>query len=357
MAMSEFASNFVDTNGLLPLRAADRAFTAAYHFRRHLQRELPEHLDAFPLADPLAKLDLPRDVHLPAELLRRWPAASAALLRREAAALAALPIDHSVPPVDFRGGPVHGDAVVRSFLAERLPRYADARNQPDADDASGLSPYLHWGFVSAHQVFDALAKRERWSPEKLALKPTCAREGWWGMGKDAESFLDELVTWRELAYNTAFHLPDHDRYETLPAWALATLEKHAGDDRDLLTLQQIEDARSYDDVWNATQVQLRREGRIHNYLRMIWGKRILEWTRHPSEAVEWMLHLNNKWALDGRNPNSVSGIFWSLGRYDRPWAPERPVFGAVRYMSSANTLRKLRMGDYLRRYSPQTELL
>jgi deoxyribodipyrimidine photo-lyase len=171
------------------------------------------------------------------------------------------------------------------------------------------------------------------------------------MGNDAEAFLDQLVTWRELAFNTAVRVEGYDGYDALPAWARATLERHAGDDRALFSLEQLEAGRSYDALWNATQVQLRREGRIHNYLRMIWGKRFLEWTRHPREAVEWMLHINDRWALDGRDPNSISGIFWCLGRYDRPWAPERPVFGVVRYMSSANTARKLRVKDYVRRYA------
>jgi deoxyribodipyrimidine photo-lyase len=342
----------VDGNGLLHLRATAKAHATAFHFRRLLQAELPEHLFHLPESDPLARLAGLGTAHLPAEVTRRWPAATAALLRREPGTLAALPIDHAVPPVDFRGGPVHAGAVLRSFVADRLPRYADERNQPQVEAASGLSPYLHWGFVSAHEVFDSLARAQGWTPERLALKPTGAREGWWGMDRNAEAFLDELVTWRELAYNTAAHLPEHDRYTSLPAWARATLEKHARDDRDLLPLDALEEGRSYDELWNATQGQLRREGRIHNYLRMIWGKRFLEWTRGPEEAVEWMLHLNNRWALDGRNPNSVSGIFWCLGRYDRPWAPERPIFGVVRYMSSANTARKLRVKDYIRRYSP-----
>jgi len=342
----------VDGNGLLPLRATEKAHVTAFHFRRFLHAHLPEHLDRAPEPDPLARLGGLPAAHLPAGVTRRWPAASAALLRREPSALAALPIDHTVPPVGFRGGPVHGEAVLRSFIAQRLPRYADERNHPELEAASGLSPYLHWGFVGAHQVFAALAAAQRWTPERLALKPTGAREGWWGMDRTSEAFVDQLVTWRELAYNTAHHLPDHDRYATLPAWARASLDKHATDDRDLLTLDQLDAGQSYDELWNATQGQLRVEGRIHNYLRMIWGKRFLEWTRDAEQAVEWMLHLNNRWALDGRNPNSVSGIFWCLGRYDRPWGPERPVFGVVRYMSSANTARKVRVKDYIARYAP-----
>lgn len=341
----------VDSNGLLPLRAAPKAFATAYHFRRFLQRELPEHLDAFPDADPLRRLPSAPPVALPLDVERRWPAVSPDLLRRTPEALATLPIDHAVPPVALRGGAVAGAKVLRAFVRGRLARYGSERNQPEADAASGLSPYLHWGFASAHQAFEAVAQHQGWSPERLALKPTGAREGWWGMGDDAEAFLDQLVTWRELAFNTAARMEEYDRYEGLPAWARASLERHAGDDKELLTFGQLEEGRSYDALWNATQGQLRREGRIHNYLRMIWGKRFLEWTQHPREAAEWMLRLNDRWALDGRDPNSVAGIFWCLGRYDRPWAPERPVFGVVRYMSSANTARKIRVKEYIRRYT------
>lgn len=340
----------VDSNGLLPLRAAPKAFTAAVHFRRFFQRELSEHLDAFPVANPLRGYDLGHAT-VPREIVRRWPAASAALLRRDPAALAKLPIDHTVPPVYLRGGAAAGAKVMRGFVRERLSRYSEEHSEPESDASSGLSPWLHWGFLSAHQVFDAVARHERWSPARVALRPTGAREGWWGMGKDAESFLDELITWRELSFNGAARIDGHDRYDTLPSWALATLERHADDPRLLISLEDLENGRTPDPLWNAAQGQLRREGRIHNYLRMLWGKRFLEWTRHPREAAEWMLHLNDRWALDGRDPNSISGVFWCLGRYDRPWGPERPIFGTVRYMSSANTARKLRVKDYVARYT------
>jgi deoxyribodipyrimidine photo-lyase len=344
----------VDSNGLIPLRAAAKAYVTAAHFRRFAQSVLPEHLYAFPAADPLKGLDGLGRASLPREVGERWPAVSAALLRGGKGTLDALPIDHAVPPVDFRGGPEHAAKVLRSFLRTRLARYVDDRREPEVEATSGLSPYLHWGFVSTHQVFTAVADHVGWMPERLALKPTGSREGWWGMPAEAESFMDELVTWREVSYNTAFMVEGHDRYETLPAWARASLDKHAGDDaRRPLALERLEEGRTPDALWNATQGQLRREGRIHNYVRMIWGKRFLEWTRSPREALEWMLHLNNKWALDGRNPNSVSGIMWTLGRYDRPWAPERPIFGVVRYMSSTNTARKVRVKGYIREYAPQ----
>ncbi len=195
-------------------------------------------------------------------------------------------------------------------------------------------------------------EREDWSPGRLADRPTGSREGWWGASGEAEGFLDEIVTWRELGYNMAAKRADHDRYESLPAWARATLEDHLGDERaQVYDLAAFEHAQTHDALWNAAQRQLVREGRIHNYVRMLWGKKILEWTRTPRDALRVMIELNNKYALDGRDPNSYSGIFWCLGRYDRPWGPERAIFGKVRYMSSENTARKVRVADYLRKYA------
>jgi deoxyribodipyrimidine photo-lyase len=144
---------------------------------------------------------------------------------------------------------------------------------------------------------------------------------------------------------------DHDRYASLPEWARRTLERHEADERPYLySRAELAAARTDDRVWNAAQRQLVEEGWVHNYLRMVWGKRILEWSRTPADALDTMIDLMNRYALDGRDPNTYSGIFWTLGRYDRPWGPERPIFGTVRYMSSENTVRKLRMKAYLNRW-------
>ncbi len=337
----------VDSNGLLPLRAVDKVFGTAVDLRRSLQRLLPEHLADLPAEDPLTQLPK-RLAALPVEITRRWPAASAK------ASLAELPIDHTVQPVPgVRGGEVAGAAILERFLDERLESYGEGRNHPDDDAASGLSPYLHFGQVSTHQIFDALVARERWSPERLGGSARGAKEGWWGMSPAAEKFLDEAVTWRELGYNLASRRDDHDRYESLPDWARRTLEMHEKDRRPhLYDLAEFEGARTHDELWNAAQRQLVRDGRMHNYLRMLWGKKVLHWTANPREALEVLIHLNNKYALDGRDPSSYSGIFWCLGRYDRPWPPERPVFGTIRYMSSESARRKLRLTGYLERYGP-----
>jgi deoxyribodipyrimidine photo-lyase len=337
----------VDSNGLLPLRATDRVFSAAFHFRRFLQKTLPDHLADFPEEDPFASPLPGRLPELPPEILRRWPAA---LLD---ASLARLPIDHAVAPVPgVTGGNEAAAAVLERFLEERLGGYGEGRNHPDEEISSGLSPYLHFGHVSPHQVFAAVASWEEWTPERLGQGARGAVEGWWGMSPAAEKFLDEAITWREVGYHMAFHQPDFDQYSSLPDWAQRTLGQHERDPRPhLYSLEEFEAAGTHDEVWNAAQTQLVREGRIHNYLRMLWGKKVLHWSASPREALAVLIELNNKYALDGRDPNSYTGIFWCLGRYDRPWAPERPIFGSVRYMSTESTLRKLRLKRYLEKYA------
>jgi deoxyribodipyrimidine photo-lyase len=341
----------VDSCGLLPLRAAERPFSAAYHFRRFLQKALPEHILQAPSPDPLTAARLPPFRGVPQPIAERWPAAVERLLS-DGEALAALPIDHAVAPTGWKGGHAAARSRLDRFVADVLPRYGEERNDPDAGATSLLSPWLHYGHISAHEVFDAVARAEQWSPARLSDRADGRREGWWGMSPSAESFLDELVTWRELGYGFCTHEPGYDRYETLPDWARTTLEAHASDPREhLYSLGTLAGAETDDELWNAAQRQLVHEGVIHNYLRMLWGKRILEWTSHPREAFDFMIELNNRYALDGRDPNSYSGIAWVLGRFDRGW-PERPVFGKVRSMTSASTRRKVRLAEYLARWGP-----
>jgi deoxyribodipyrimidine photo-lyase len=347
----------VDGNGLLPMRAADKTFSRAFHFRRFLQKTLPDHFEHMPIEDPLADLpSLPKGFE--SELrssIERWPEPTDAALAGET--LASLPIDHDVPPVEFEGGFEAGERRLFDFLDGAFSRYGEGRNHPDDDSASRLSPWLHFGHLSAHQVFHEIAANEGWSPGQVAKKANGAREGWWGMSENAESFLDELITWREVGFNMCAHDPDYDKYESLPEWARKTLEEHEADEREhLYSLEQLERAETDDEVWNAAQSELVETGRMHNYLRMLWGKRILAWTPTPREALDIMIELNNKYAVDGRDPNSYSGIFWVLGRYDRAWGPERPIYGKIRYMTSGSTLRKLRMKDYLTRFGGQAAL-
>ncbi|HEY6877460.1 MAG TPA: deoxyribodipyrimidine photolyase, partial [Polyangiales bacterium] len=280
---------------------------------------------------------------------RRWPMLSVEQLENIAGTVRALPISHDVPAVTtIVGGHRRARRTLAQFVEARLCRYEQDRSHPDSDVASGLSPYLHFGHLGVHEVVAELAREEAWDQRPRGTASDGERHGFWGLSSAAEAFLDELVTFRELAFNTAATLPNFDRYESLPAWAKATLAAHASDRREhVYTLSEFEGARTHDALWNAAQRQLRVEGRIHNYLRMVWGKQILAYSKSPEIALETMIELNNKYALDGRDPNSYAGFFWILGRYDRPWAPERPVFGTVRYMSSAATMRKLRLKGWL----------
>jgi deoxyribodipyrimidine photo-lyase len=342
----------VDSIGLLPIAATDKAFPTAYAFRRFLQRALPEHLGTLPSPTPLRSLALPRLERLPQSITDRWPATIAADLESPAALLARLPIDHEVGAVaSVPGGSKAAAARVKALLDTRLPAYAEGRNHPDDDAGSGLSPYLHFGHVSSHAILRAIGKAHDWTPASLPDGGNGAKEGWWGLPPAVEAFLDELVTWREVGHNFAAMRDDLEDYASLPTWAKQTLANHASDPREsLYDRTAFESAATHDEIWNAAQRQLCRDGTIHNYLRMLWGKKVLHWSRTPEEAAALLVELNNRWAIDGRDPNSYSGIYWVFGRYDRPWGPERPIFGTVRYMSSDATRRKLRLKRYLARY-------
>ena len=343
----------VDSNGLLPMRAADRVFARAFDFRRFLQNHLPDHLDALPDADPLEGRRLASRFTLPDTITRRWPQADLQDLTTRRAALSDLPLDHTVGPVaDTRGGMRAAEQALRTFLESKLARYGEDRNQPEEDICSRLSPYLRAGHISVQQVFLETTARDGWSVAKISGKADGSAAGWWGASPAVEAFLDELITWREVGFNMCSHREDYDQYGSLPEWSRQTLAKHARDRREhVYTLEQFANASTHDPLWNAAQRQLRREGRIHNYLRMLWGKKVLEWTASPEEALAVLIELNNRYALDGRDPNSYSGIFWCLGRYDRAWGPERPIFGTVRYMSSENTARKVRVKSYVEAYA------
>jgi deoxyribodipyrimidine photo-lyase len=343
----------VDSCGMLPLRATDRIFTTAHSFRRFLQKTLPDHLGEMPEAAPFKKTRSLGRAKIAGPILKKWPPADPKLLAGADGSLSEFPIDHAVAPSTIRGGENAARKQMRHFFEVGFPQYGGQRNEPEKDVQSGLSPYLHFGFISTHEIFAEIAKREKWTPAKLAVRVHGSREGWWNMSANAEGFLDEVITWREVGYNFSSHSDKYDDYESLPDWAKKTLREHTRDDRQhLYSLEELENGKTYDALWNAAQKQLVREGRIHNYLRMLWGKKILEWSRTPKDALKALIHLNNKYGLDGRDPNSYSGIFWCLGRYDRAWGPERPIFGKIRYMSSENTARKVRVKNYIKKYAP-----
>ncbi len=343
----------VDSNGLLPMRLVAEPFVTARSFRTMLRKTLPRALQQPPMPDPLARCALPAVAPIPAEIAARWPLADRALLEACAGRVAHLPIDHSVAEVQTPGGQAAARDCLDRFVRGRLDRYHENRNVPDDDATSRLSPYLHFGHISPHEILDAIGTQVGWSPQHLSQGAPAEGEGWWRMSPGAEAFLDQLVTWRELALNTALTLDRFDAYESLPPWALRTLERHASDDRPtVVDRAALESGTTADPIWNAAQGQLLQEGVVHGMMRMLWGKKILEWSSNPREALATLIDLNNKYAIDGRDPNSVSGIFWTLGRYDRPFGPERRVFGLIRYMTSRAMARKTSILEYVRRYAP-----
>ncbi len=335
----------VDSNSLVPLSLLGPPVSAAAHLRPRIHK-------AFAAAWPHRGAAKPRLRGVPSRRVR--PPFDAWKAKDLAGFVDALPLDASVVPVPGTpGGAPAARARLRAFVKKRLRGYAEARSQPrslEEGHASGLSPYLHFGHVSIEEIVEAvLATSGTWTPEELRVHNRGKREGFFSDDPDVDAFLDEAVTWRDVGFHWHWtRRADAASLErALPAWALATLGAHAGDRRPwLYTAEELESGRTHDPLWNAAQRELVTTGTIHGYLRMLWGKKVIEWSASPAEAYRTLEHLNNKYALDGRDPNSYSGILWCFGLFDRPWAPERKVLGSVRYMSSENTARKFDLRPY-----------
>lgn len=347
------AIELVDSNTIVPMRCTDRTFTVAHSYRRYMQKQVFQGMPDFPQEDPLKQLNVAKLESVPPKISSRWPiwTAKQALKKLPTISLSTLPIDHAVTATSERGGEVEAGKVLNRFVDHRLVDYSVARNEPEQAGSSCLSSYLHFGHISSHEIFGQIAKTTQWSQTRMD-KPNGKMNGFWNMGANAEAFMDQLMTWREIGFNMCWREPKFDRFESLPEWAQKTLGDHSADHRPITyELAQFEQARTHDPLWNAAQTQLIREGRIHNYLRMLWGKKILHWSKSPRDSLKIMIELNNKYALDGRDPNSYSGIFWVLGRYDRAWGPERPIFGKIRYMTSESTQNKYHVKQYIKKYS------
>ncbi|MDR9447076.1 MAG: hypothetical protein RI519_05000 [Balneolaceae bacterium] len=344
----------VDANGLIPLGQTTKDPYSAYIFRKIVQKSFHDAMEVIPSEDPLAALHIPgSDVQsaIPVSLASIAPHGGEIFAKRESW-MAGLPIRHDVAPVETRGSREAALQRMHGFMQFDLLEYDDKRNHPDEHKTSRLSPWLHYGVLSAHEVVEAaLAKMPSgWSMDELTYVGGKS-EGFFNGDPNIESFLNEVVTWREVGYHYCHHRPDYADYESLPNWAMTTIDEHHSDARpQLYTFEQLESGQTHDTVWNAAQIQLRQEGMIHNYLRMLWGKKVIEWAPDMETALTWLIELNNQWAIDGRNPNSYSGIFWCFGRFDRAWQ-EREIFGKLRYMSSDNTRKKVRMDRYLMEYA------
>ena len=350
-----------DSNGVIPMSWTESAHSTAHGFRRFVHSNFSRTPQTWPKFNPIPKgYDLiMEDSHFdsiiedsklklpPYEWL--WRCAEGGSTGKKA--LSAIDIDHDVEPVKFvSGGRNFAVKQLSAFLTHRLERYHQDRNDIANPAVSGLSPWLHFGHISSIEIVEKILENAKWTPESIDMSRKGAREGWWGLSAGVESFLDQIITWRELGFNNAYHNKNHNKFESIPEWAKKTLAEHSDDERVLYTFEQIENAETHDEIWNAAQIQLLKTGIIHNYLRMLWGKRILEWASTPEQAAEWMIQLNDRYALDGRDPNSYTGIFWVLGRHDRAWGPERAIFGKIRYMSSENTRRKMNLKPYLQQF-------
>lgn len=364
----------VDGNGVLPLRSAEKTYTVAHSYRRYMQKNILEALSRSPKASPLpcpampcpdpvesktakSKKIVPSEDLLvsnlvPKATLDRWPVADFDDLL-EKNGISKIPIDHDVVPSPVcPGGSVEATRRMTEFLNKKLVHYDDDRNHPDEHATTGLSPHLHFGHISAHEMVLRVLEKEDWSPED-ASAPNGKNHGFWNVSEPAEGFLDQVLTWREIGFNWSYKNPNtYNELDSLPDWAKKSLEETSDDERPYLySLEEFENAKTHDELWNAAQREIVQTGMMHNYMRMLWGKKIFHWTRSAQEALEVMIHLNNKYGLDGRDPNSYCGILWVLGRTDRAWGPQRPVFGKVRYMTSDSTRKKLRLNEYLERFS------
>jgi deoxyribodipyrimidine photo-lyase len=306
----------VDADVIVPSKLLEKAQYAAHTIRPRLQQQLKTYL--VPSANPRARI--------------RWAQSkSLQSLNPEVDITQGWKIDRSVTPVsNWRGGTVEAIHLLRDFIRHNLRGYGTGRNQPEIDHTSKLSPYLHFGHIS---------------PITIALEVQNA-----DVPKvDKEAFLNQIITWRELAVNLVRFNPGYDNFECAEPWAHRTLAKHAKDPRPVLySERQLENADTHDQLWNAAQMQMVNTGWMHNYMRMYWAKKILEWTKSPADAFRIAVYLNDKYELDGRDPNGYAGIAWAIvGKFDRPWF-ERPIFGQIRYMSAASTGKKFDSKKYIK---------
>lgn len=261
-----------------------------------------------------------------------------------------LSVDGLVSPGSrLTGGASQACRLLDNFIPNKLPHYGALKSEPGLDYGSNLSPYLHFGQISPLEVYRRILAEAPASADAHSAAASLA--------DSAAAFLEELVVRRELSMNFVFYNPDYDSYSGLPAWARATLEMHAVDPRAVTyTLAELENAQTHDAFWNAAQWEMVLTGKMHGYMRMYWGKKILEWSRTPEEAFRRALLLNNKYSLDGRDPNGFAGVAWCFGKHDRPWA-ERSIFGNIRYMNDKGLIRKFDMARYFQKVEALRHML
>ncbi len=347
----------VDSNGLIPLGLTEKDPYSAYFFRKIMQKHFVEAFTNPPKQNPLEDLENRSKIELKETIFDNLPDAETALSDIPGFILN-LNIDHDVKPIEWNGARSAGLGMLGQFISYGLLEYDDKRNDPDEKKTSQMSPWLHFGKVSEYEIVKAVLAHqpEGWDLDKITFNKG-STGGFFNGNPNIDGFLDEVITWREVGFHFAHHRDDYDKFESLPDWALKTMNKHRDDPREwIYSYDELKNSKTHDEIWNAAQTQLREEGIIHNYLRMLWGKKVIEWTQDPETAIQYLIDLNNTYAIDGRDPNSYSGIFWCFGRFDRAWQ-ERPIFGKLRYMTSESTRKKVKLKEYLNRYGNQKSLL
>ena len=311
----------VDADVVVPSNLFHKHYYALHIFKPRLYEHFPTYLVQPPEIRPLRKWERPANFEsfdVRNDVTEGWKQ-----------------LDRTVAPVDtFTGGTHAALKRLNDFVEHDLADYGDRRNHPELAGTSRLSPYLHFGHIS---------------PLTIALTVEAAVKAGKVTQAARDTFISELVGWRELAVNFVKYVSAYDSIECAEPWAQKSLREHARDRRDpVYTLEQLEKAETYDDLWNASQSQMVKFGWMHNYMRMYWAKKILEWSPSPATAFQYAVHLNDKYELDGRDPNGYAGIAWSIaGVHDRPWF-DRPVFGTIRYMSGGSTGKKFNSKLYIR---------
>lgn len=306
----------VDAHNIVPcLYVSDKVEFGAYTIRPKIHRALPEFLDEFP------KLKIMKSYETNSDLID-WNKAEKSLN-----------INRDVKEVDWiKPGEVNAQKVLKDFLENKFDQYAESRNDPNKKALSDLSPYLHFGQISAQRVALTVEQFYKKHPS-------------------TDAFLEELIVRRELSDNFCYFNTRYDSFEGFPEWAKKTLNEHRKDKREFIyTLEEFEQAKTHEDLWNAAQTEMLKTGKMHGYMRMYWAKKILEWSRSPEEALKISIYLNDKYELDGRDPNGYVGCAWSIGGvHDRAWT-EKPVFGKIRYMNLNGAKRKFDIETYIRRF-------
>ncbi|AFN74659.1 deoxyribodipyrimidine photolyase [Melioribacter roseus P3M-2] len=300
----------VDAHNIVPcFLASGKQEFAAYTFRPKIQKLLPEFMDDFP---PLKKMPVNEFTNIKND----WENLK-------------IKTDASVQEIDWiLPGEEAAFEILDSFIESKLEFYSDKKNDPNENALSNLSIHLHFGHISAQRIALEILRRTEHS-------------------KSRESFLEELIVRKELSDNFCYYNKKYDSFEGFPEWAQKTLNEHRRDKREYVySLEELEEGKTHDSLWNAAQFEMKTKGKMHGYLRMYWAKKILEWTNSPEEALKYAIYLNDKHELDGRDPNGYTGIAWSIGGvHDRAWS-ERPVFGKIRYMNYAGCKRKFDVSKY-----------